>query len=274
MAPCCTAQGEEADLNSVWAMTAFGADAGGVDPPPRRPWPSPPWPGESWDICPAGRARVCADLGLGDEARRSCAAGRGPRPPGGSVMVQADRSCWVESPPGCCGRKAAPMLTVELGVGVCPGCAVVALGGEPNAGAAAADGIMARTGPGRRVAAARGDLQFTACHALDSLAWAAKRARWAGGGVFVAAPRVAVLWMLDLTVLSGVFCAHARVAAPAAAGSGVLPGDRRPGITPWPGSSVVCRPGDARGCCRPAGGGDVRPRGAGFVSFAAPSVVG
>jgi anti-anti-sigma factor len=117
-------------------------------------------------------------------------------------------------------------VSFELSSRACPGFAVVALAGELDAAAAraAAAAIQAAIGPGQRVIVDLGALRFAACHALGALAVAVKRARGAGGAVLLAAPQEAVLRVLELTGLAGVFCVHASVAAAAGAvGCGSLP---------------------------------------------------
>jgi anti-sigma B factor antagonist len=136
------------------------------------------------------------------------------------------------------GRRAAPIVSLELSSEVYPGFAVVALAGELNAAGAdaAAAAIQAGIRPGQRVIVDLGALEFAACHALGALALAAKRARRAGGAVLLAAPQAAVLRVLELTGLAGMFCVYTSVAA-AASGSGC--GSLRcaasacPGRTPW-----------------------------------------
>jgi anti-anti-sigma factor len=119
-------------------------------------------------------------------------------------------------------------VSFELSSRVCPGFAVVALAGELDAAGAqaAAAAIQAGIGSGRRVIVDLGALRFAACHALGALAVAANRARRAGGGVLLAAPQAAVLRVVELTGLAGVFCVYASVTAAAAAaavGCGSLP---------------------------------------------------
>jgi anti-sigma B factor antagonist len=113
------------------------------------------------------------------------------------------------------------MVSAELSSRMFPGFVVVALAGElDTAGApAAAAAVLAGTGPGRWVIVDLEALEFTGCHALGVLAWAAKCARRAGRGVLLAAPQAAVRRVLELTGLAGVFCVYASVAA-AAAGAG------------------------------------------------------
>ena len=135
------------------------------------------------------------------------------------------------------------MVSFELSSRVYPGFAVVGLAGELDAAGAraAAVAIQAGIGAGQRVIVDLEALQFAACHALGALAVAAKRARWAGGGVLLAAPQAAVLRVLELTGLAGVFCVHVSVDAAAACRRLRLPSVRRlatrapacPGRTPW-----------------------------------------
>ena len=126
------------------------------------------------------------------------------------------------------------MVRVELSSHVYPGVAVVGLAGELDAAGAdtAAAAIQAAVGPGQRVIVDLGAVQFAACHALGALAVAAKRARRAGAAVLLAAPQAAVLRVLELTGLDGMFCVYASVAAaaaaPAAAPSGSPPGGPLP----------------------------------------------
>lgn len=110
-------------------------------------------------------------------------------------------------------------MSIELSSRVYPGFAVVALAGELDTASApaAAAAIQASIGPGQRVIVDLEAVQFTGCHALGALAVAAKRARRAGGRVLLAAPQAAVLRVLELTGLAGVFCVHASVAAAACA---------------------------------------------------------
>jgi anti-anti-sigma factor len=126
-------------------------------------------------------------------------------------------------------------VSFELSSRVCPGFAVVALAGELDAAGAqaAAAAIQAGIGSGRRVIVDLGALRFAACHALGALAVAANRARRAGGGVLLAAPQAAVLRVVELTGLAGVFCVHSSVAA-AAAAAAVGCGSR---------PCAACRPG-------------------------------
>jgi anti-anti-sigma factor len=135
------------------------------------------------------------------------------------------------------------MVSFELSSRVYPGFAVVGLAGELDAAGAdaAAVAIQAGIGAGQRVIVDLEALQFAACHALGALAVAAKRARWAGGGVLLAAPQAAVLRVLELTGLAGVFCVYVSVdAAAGAMGCGSRPcaawepgAQACPGRTPW-----------------------------------------
>ncbi len=118
------------------------------------------------------------------------------------------------------------MVSFELSSRVYPGFTVVALAGELDAAGAdaAAVAIQAGIAAGQRVIVDLEALQFAACHALGALAVAAKRARWAGGGVLLAAPQAAVLRVLELAGLAGVFCVYVSVdAAAGAVGCGSLP---------------------------------------------------
>ncbi len=129
------------------------------------------------------------------------------------------------------------MVSIELSSHVYPGFALVALAGDLDAASApaAAAAIREGTGPGRRVIVDLGAVQFAACHALAALAVAAKRARRAGGGVLLAAPQAAVLRVLDLTGLAGVFCVYTTVDAAAdAAGCGSLP------CAAWQAAGAAC----------------------------------
>ena len=134
------------------------------------------------------------------------------------------------------------MVSIELSSRVYPGFAVVALAGELDAASvpAAAAAIQEGVGPGRRVIVDLGAVQFAACHALGALAVAAKRTRRAGGGVLLAAPQAAVLRVLELTGLAGLFCVYASVdAAARAVGCGSLP------CAAWRPAAPAC-PGRAR----------------------------
>jgi anti-sigma B factor antagonist len=118
------------------------------------------------------------------------------------------------------------MVSIELSSRVYPGYAVVSLAGELDAASApaAAAAIQAGIGPGQRVIVDLEAVQFAARHALGTLAVAAKRARRAGGVVLLAAPQAAVLRVLKLSGLAGVFCVHASVAAAVGAvGCGAVP---------------------------------------------------
>jgi anti-anti-sigma factor len=120
------------------------------------------------------------------------------------------------------------MVSFELSSRTYPGFAVVALAGELDAAGAhaAVAAIQAGVGSGRRVIVDLGALRFAACHALGVLAVTANRVRRAGGGVLLAAPQAAVLRVVELTGLAGVFCVYTSVAAAAAAaavGCGSLP---------------------------------------------------
>ena len=117
------------------------------------------------------------------------------------------------------------MVGIELSSRVYPGFAVVALAGDLDAASARAAAAAIQDGvrPGRRVIVDLGAVQFAACHALGALAVAAKQAR-RGSGVMLAAPQAAVLRVLELTGLAGVFCVYASVdAAACTVGCGSLP---------------------------------------------------
>jgi anti-sigma B factor antagonist len=156
--------------------------------------------------------------------------------------VQTDSELLGRAPAWLLRQEGDPVVSLELSSRVYPGFAVVALAGDldaasaPAAAAAIQDGI----GPGRRVIVDLGAVQFAACHALGALAVAAKRARRAGGMVLLAAPQAAVLRVLELTGLAGVFCVYASVeAAAGAVDCGSLPcavwpaAPACPGRTPW-----------------------------------------
>ena len=139
------------------------------------------------------------------------------------------------------------MVSFELSSRVYPGFAVVGLAGELDAAGAdaAAVAIQVGIGAGQRVIVDLEALQFAACHALGALAVAAKRARWAGGGVLLAAPQAAVLRVLELTGLAGVFCVYVSVDAAAGCRGLRLPSVRRlaawrPGV-PWADTVVRSR---------------------------------
>jgi anti-sigma B factor antagonist len=157
--------------------------------------------------------------------------------------VQTDSELLGRVPAWLLRQEGGPVVSIKLSSRVYPRFAVLALAGDldaasaPAAAAAIQDGI----GPGRRVIVDLEAVQFAACHALGALAVAAKRAQRAGSGVLLAAPQAAVLRVLELTGLAGVFCVYASVeAAASAVGCGSLPcavwpaaAPACPGRTPW-----------------------------------------
>jgi anti-sigma B factor antagonist len=163
----------------------------------------------------------------------------------GKVGLQADSELLGRVPAWLLRQEGGPRVSIELSSRVYPGFEVVALAGELDAAGAGAAAAAIQKGiwPGRRVIVDLGAVQFAACHGLGALAVAAKRARRAGSGVLLAAPQEAVLRLLQLTGLAGVFCVYASVDAAAgagAAGCGSLPCAARqaaapacPGRTPW-----------------------------------------
>jgi anti-anti-sigma factor len=168
--------------------------------------------------------------------------------------MQTDTELLGRVPAWLLCQEGGPIVSFELSSRVCPGFAVVALAGELDAASAhaAAAAIQAGVGPGQRVIVDLEALRYAGCHALGALAVAAKRARRAGCGVLLAAPQAAVLRVLELTGLAGVFCVYASVAAAAGAvGCGSLPCAARwpaapacPGRTAWLGAGA---PDDDRG---------------------------
>jgi anti-sigma B factor antagonist len=155
----------------------------------------------------------------------------------GKVGLQADSELLGRVPAWLLRQEGGPMVSIELSSRVYPGFEVVALAGEldaAGAGAAAA-AIQKGIGPGRPLIVDLGAVQFAACHGLGALAVAAKRARWAGSRVLLAAPQAAVLRLLELTGLAGVFCVYASVDAAARAGAvgcGSLPCAARQAAAP------------------------------------------
>ena len=140
--------------------------------------------------------------------------------------MQTDSELLGRVPAWLLRQEGGPTVGIELSSRVYPGFAVVALAGDldaasaPAAAAAIQDGVR----PGRRVIVDLGAVQFAACHALGALAVAARQARRAGSGVMLAAPQAAVLRVLELTGLAGVFCVYASVdAAACTVGCGSLP---------------------------------------------------